>query len=418
MSFWEMIVYTIDYCNTISPRYLIYFLVNTFIYIKYGFWIWKILDCIMIFVLMKCISYLFVKNKELNIIVGLLVCMYPFMDMATAGPLSTTVGYLWVLAAAMVSFACLKKLTRNRWKWYEIILYVVSVLYASSQEQMCLCLIPIFILLCAYGRKNCRKDIVMWSAAGEGITLINVYILFRGAADSGRSFEAAMFFPDFYSLSFINKLEMAFSSTMDRVVFDYGIFGILSLCICFFLWKKYRMLLIRGTSMLPFVLFVIGKWKWNSGFFSKLKSLINTSIGNTVKYGLIDVENYSGIRGYISLGILCLIGGMTILNILLLDNRKGKGLVGILLLGMVTRMSLLVTPNIYASSTRTYIFLWFALIVVIICIIDGQYQSSVLPYMEKYRIAAGAVRFIAPIVVVAFLASNMDETLRLIETIR
>lgn len=170
--------------------------------------------------------------------------------------------------------------------------------------------------------------------------------------------------------------------------------------------------------MLPFVLFVIGKWKWNSGFFSKLKSLINTSIGNTVKYGLIDVENYSGIRGYISLGILCLIGGMTILNILLLDNRKGKGLVGILLLGMVTRMSLLVTPNIYASSTRTYIFLWFALIVVIICIIDGQYQSSVLPYMEKYRIAAGAVRFIAPIVVVAFLASNMDETLRLIETIR
>ena len=72
VSYGEVLRQTIDFCTEVSPRYFIYFVVNTLIYIKGGFIIWKIMDCVMIFILMKSLSYLFVKNKKLNIVVALL----------------------------------------------------------------------------------------------------------------------------------------------------------------------------------------------------------------------------------------------------------------------------------------------------------------------------------------------------------
>ena len=175
---------------------------------------------------------LFVKNKKLNIVVALFVCMYPFKEMATAGALSTTVGYLWIVVAAFFGFALLKKSGENKGlKWYEALLYIISVLYASGQEQMCICLIVIFSITGFCAQKHKNRSLCLWSVIGEIISLANACVLFRVALGGGRIWEAKSYFPDFYSLSFIEKFEMAFSSTVDRIVFDYAIFGILLFCL-------------------------------------------------------------------------------------------------------------------------------------------------------------------------------------------
>ena len=134
MSYKDVLIDTWNFLEG-QPRYFTYLIVGTLCHLKYGFWIWRVTDCIIIFIILKSISYLFVKNKDLNLLVGILIGMYPFSEMMTAGAISTTVGYTWILSSLLLALVYLKKANCEKLRWYEILLFTLATIYATEQEQ-------------------------------------------------------------------------------------------------------------------------------------------------------------------------------------------------------------------------------------------------------------------------------------------
>lgn len=404
MPYKEVLLDTWRFCER-QPRYFTYFIVGTLCHLKYGFLIWRIADCIVLFIIMKSISYIFVNNKEINILVALLISMYPFSEMITAGALSTTVGYTWVLASALLSIALFKKADKDKLKWHEILLMIISIIYATGQEQLCIVLLFIFGFLCIYSFSNKNKYLFLFGCLAELITCVNIFVLFRGAINGGRSNEI-LYWRDFYSLTFIDKFEIAFSSTLDRVLYTNGIILLLTGLILFIIWKKSENKVYTFIGAVPFTICLVGST--DLGIFKNVHNVINTAVSDTVKYGTIQIDNYYNIGSYLQMFTLCLAGATILLGLFLVGNNFKEGLFAILfiVLGIMTRMMLMVTVNIYASSTRTYLFLWFSIICTTIYVVDNNYKNILGPWIKNKKVDR-ILNIIIPILAITTLINNM-----------
>lgn len=410
MSLKDVWAYTLNKCNTVSHRYITYFIVNTMLYIRHGFFLWRVLDTIVIFMLLKTISYLFISNKNVDKLLLLLVAMYPIKDMVTAGPLSTTVGYLWPLAFGMLAFAILKKQSTDRLHFLEVPLFLFGVLYGADQEQMCIAqiLIYAYILIKSIWQKKINILAIVGMVISVAYCLLHVSL-----GHSVRTeFEVSAFFPDFYTLSFVDKVEMAFSSTMDRLIYDYGIFFVLSLVLLIGVWMRTEDNVLRMCSLLPVVCVLVGNT--NLRWLQTLRYTINTDIGHDVKYGVVNVDNYIDIISYLPLFVFCVVALLTLVNIYISDDNKLQAyeLIGIIVTGMISRMALCITPNIYASNDRTYLFLFFALIAVIVCLVDTNMDK--VSKLSQNKTIKSAVMCALPILTVCFFVNNALELLAMI----
>lgn len=405
ISYKDVLIDTWNFCQG-HPRYFTYFIVGTLCHLKFGFFIWKILDCVILYIIVKSISYLFVSNKKLNILVALLFSMYPFSEMITAGALSTTVGYTWVLASALLSLVFIKKASTNNLKWYEIILFIASTIYGTGQEQMCIVFLCIFSAFSVYFMYRKNKYLFLLSFLAEFITCCNAFFLFRGAINGGRNNEI-IYFCDFNSLTFIDKFEMAFSSTLDRVFYTNYIVLLLTAFILLILWQKSKNKICTLIAAISFTFTFIGSVDWN--IFKNVHDAINTDVSDRVKYGLININNYYLISSYLPLFVLCLTGILTLVGLYLIGNNLKESLISItmLFLGMMTRMMLMVTVNIYASSTRTYLFLWFSIICVTLYIADNNYKNILYPLITKNHNTQRFIQLFLPIIIVILLINNM-----------
>ena len=405
MSYKDVLIDTWNFLEG-QPRYFTYLIVGTLCHLKYGFWIWRVTDCIIIFIILKSISYLFVKNKDLNLLVGILIGMYPFSEMMTAGAISTTVGYTWILSSLLLALVYLKKANCEKLRWYEILLFTLATIYATEQEQICITLLIIFTVwtIFSFYKKNWYSFTLCCVA--ELLTLCNAFILFYVAFVGGRSNEI-IYYPDFGSLSFIDKLEMAFSSTLDRVLFTNSIMLLLTGFILFIIWQRTKSKIYTFLGVVPFTVCFIGSTK--PFLFENIHNAINTTISDTVKYGTIHINNYYNISSYFQLFILCMTGGLILLSLFLIGNNLKESLfsVAFIVLGLMTRMMLMFTVNIFASSTRTYLFLWFSIICTTVYIVDNNYVEIIYPYINRRKNLSTFIQIALPVLAVCALINNM-----------
>ncbi len=371
LSFTEMAGLSWQSSMGVSMRIVSNFIVDTLIWMQNGYFIWQILNSIMIYALLWTTSYIFIHDKRMNLLLAFLFCLYPYLDMMTAGAVSTSVTYLWNLTAGMGVIAFLKKiLNSKKISAKDVIFLDLLTFVATGHEQMLVVLLVVFIITIIFLLQKDRKKTLVFISA-LGISIINVKLLLFMPANYNRYISEHHWFPDYEMQSFINKIEMALTSSLHRILFTNGIFMVLMLILTFYIYKKYqdnyRWVYISAFGLVITMAAYLPK----EGVLERIVNLLTMQQG---QYGTIDVTNYVIVSPYAAIVIQLIVASSCMIAIGMLCNNFFELLLyeGIIIIGLGTRMVMGFSPTIWASDDRTYLFCWFALIVETVLIADSK----------------------------------------------
>ncbi len=199
------------------------FILDTCLFIFNGLnkYIWFIID-----IFMWILCYIEINkmiNKEnktkLSLILALIIILYPTIDMGSSGWVTTTIVYIWPLALGLYAFNKLSKIyNNNKLKIYEIILFVISLIVASNQEQVCLLLAGftfVFLVDTYYKKKEVNKGLL-------GVMILLILMLLNHLLCPGNAvrldISVKTSFPDYNKLNLIEKMGLSLNNTYEMIL--------------------------------------------------------------------------------------------------------------------------------------------------------------------------------------------------------
>ena len=362
----DIIDFSINRYLTASSRNIIEMVLVTIL--RYSTIVWKVLDSLIFTIAIYSIFKIFIENtakeKEKTSLLVALGLIYPIMQMNSAGWGATTLNYLWPVSLALYSFTYIKETLENKKiKWYKYILIFLSFLYACNHEQCCLIMIGLYLIfdIVLIKRKKMNVFIIF-----QNIILICMMIwIALSPGNSARAFdEIGNWLYDYGTYSFIDKAQLGLTSTISKLICEPNIlFFIMTFLMMIYIQKSQNKQLYKIISIIPVVLTILlGIFKESAiKIFPALEQIYNIWTSNQL---IISATNYNNIIPYIvlilSLGIV-----FCILIEMLVIFRKRENLIflAILGLGFLSRFAMGMSPTIFASMDRTFIFLDFAFII-------------------------------------------------------
>ena len=326
-------------------------------------YIWAILNTILIYVFLRTLSKLLVPkdNKKVgNIIIACLFVIYPYYQLGSAGWVTTSVTYLWVVILGCIGLIPIRKVLDNeKFSKWEYFVYSFCLLFGANQEQMSIVILAIYCMFVIYFviEKKITKYIIVQTFLSIG----SLVFILTAPGNNARSGTETIRFLDYESLSLIKKVELGFSSAMNKMLTVPSIsilFIILLIIMAYSISKKHKNIIYTVLGCFPPILFsvlyIISK-KTNYGIL-----VINN-------YGSINVDNHTSLIGYFNIFIMLFIIGLVLINIYVLFGNNIKTLFNqaIFLLGVLTKIALGFSPTVWASGDRTYIFMYFCIISII-----------------------------------------------------
>ena len=140
-------------------------IIESFLIILVHFqWLWRILDTAVMVIISVSISKLIPSSdiRKSNWIIAGLVFIYPISHMNSAGWIATTMNYSWPLAFGLFSMIPIKKiLFDEKIKSFEYILYILAILFALNQEQMCAIVLSVYLVFTVYLVLKRRPNLFM-----------------------------------------------------------------------------------------------------------------------------------------------------------------------------------------------------------------------------------------------------------------
>lgn len=182
--------------------------------------VWCFLDTLIILWLIRSVSYVFTKNgfKE-NLIVAVLTMVFPVLALGEAGWYATTLNYLWPLAFGMFALVPIKNLYVGKpEKWYNYPLYLISLIFACNQEQMCAIVLAFYLIFTIYfGIKRKKPEIFM--IIQTLFALSSIIFIFTCPGNMARlPAEIEYWFNDYKNFNFFDKLVLGVNSTMSQLL--------------------------------------------------------------------------------------------------------------------------------------------------------------------------------------------------------
>lgn len=353
-----------------SSRIIIEFF--TLLSVKYPL-LWRILNTLAMTTAVVSPIFLFkFKEKKWSLIFVsfFLFLLIPKSMFSETGWIATTTNYLWVLAS-LLGFLGITLAKNNR--WYTYIVSLILVLYAGNLEQMnivLLIVIPVIFVLFKKSKKNYMQLIPHFL-----LTLGNLSLILLSPGNKTRfEIEVSNRFTDFESLTFFRKLELGFSSTYKFLYLNNQfVFLFLALLICIALMNNSK-LLINLAAFIPMMIFVI--FSLFADYFSKLLPIVEYIFTSFNNYGTI-FQFMHPITWLADLLLLLTTGSilLAIVYIFKEDIPKVILLFFILVLGLITRLIMGFSPTIWASASRTSLFLFFCVNITSLLIIDEKNSS-------------------------------------------
>ena len=353
---------------TWTSRVLIEFTLG--IIFRFSKYIWIFGNVIMVTLIGYSISKIFVKKemkKEMNMMILWLVILYPFERMSSAGWAATTVNYIWPMAMGLYSLISIRYVwDKKKINFLQGLLFALATVYACNQEQCCAIVLVTYLLFTIILTFRDKKKVSPFMYLQTIIAILSIIFIFTTPGNNIRKEdEIVAYFPEFNSVTFIDKLVLGVTSTMGELLVNYSVtFVIFSFMIFAFIWTNYKDRLIRGISAIPLTTTLV---------FSYLSSFTeNTFV--TVKY------TYLG--SYMEL-IISLVVIFSVMLCLLLIFNKLKNNVAIYIFGagLVTRLIMGLSPTLYVSTNRTFIMMEFACIICTLLI----WQELVKNIDKKYK---------------------------------
>jgi hypothetical protein len=373
--------------NTWSSRLLIEFFLIEFA-MNFSV-LWKILDAAIFVILAYGIHRVFcIKNmqesKSIRWLIVFLVFFIPQELLASAGWIATTLNYTWVVAFGIVSLIPIRKcLEEQKFRWFEIIIYLLSMLYATNSEQMCLVLFTIYVIFTIYliAKKKIKPIIII-------LLLISVasliYILTCPGNSARTTSEIEAYFKDFAMLTTVQKLEISAISTMQYYIYNFNIiYVICTLLLMIKVYQKYKLnFLYKIIATIPFLVGVAFNVASNitMAIFPNIYNVISGM--NSVSNWFVNLENFNQIEFYLPLVISIANLGLLVLTVYLAFGNSKKAIIGILCIGagICTRLLMGFMPSVYVSGNRTQIIFLVSMIIISVLILDEKKEEDLIKY--------------------------------------
>lgn len=348
------------------------------------------------------------EEVQVNWFVAALFLLYPFSHMATAGWKATTVTYWWALACGLYAMLPIQRWIRKEkiFGW-EYPLFILAALYGANQEQMSAILTGIYgcsllsLIWIVWKGKEKRTVQGLWFLAVLFFISLTGFLSALLCPGNGvrAGEETATWFADYGRIHLIQKLEIGVASAGYELFYNGNLCFLVLAGIMFWLvHQKYQDLEYRVIAGIPLVTCLV------TGPFSGLlrESLPGLSIWkrSLTSYGTITVENYTKWDSYLPLIGICLIIGCLLISFYLIyeNSWKSFGICGIFLVGYASRVVMGFSPTVWASSDRTYLFLYMGVIVLAVFgYQEGLKQRIWMPQQEKLFYIVAVVSFVSQI---------------------
>lgn len=337
------------------------------VYLSRNIFLWRILDSIVFALIPISISILFNKKKEfkLDIIIILLTLLFPFNEMNSAGFISTTLNYLWPLSFGLISLIPISKICYEKnFKWYEFLLYIPAFIYACNAEQMCAIIFSLYFIFTIYNLYKTKKlsKICVLFLIISFMSLL--FIILTPGNASRNAIELSTWYPDYKTLSIIDKITLGIIPTVSYYVSRYNmIFIVFSLLLCYIAFKNKKSIENKIISLIPIILLILFKIsKYTGGYLLYIKNIFaDQSLA-------VNATNYNNISSY----FLIIISFTILFSIMYSLKESFKNYYYILLVflaGFCSRFIMGFSPTIFSSSIRTFTYFNLVLIIILLYII-------------------------------------------------
>lgn len=348
--------------------------------------LWGCLDSFMLVLMAWSINKLFklvyqYESRFFSWIILGNILIFPLRLESSAGWVWTTVSYIWPLAIGVWVFVNYIESLYMPKRKIKIILYSMAVIYSANIEGMSVLLFMAFfsVFLAGIIEKQIRYEGLYYSVLCIGSI---IWHAFSPGNTSRLGIEIGTWFPNFEMMTFIDKVELAFSRCLYFFVYNYNsvflLFSILLLAVTVKLYKDSFYRVISGLPLLVFCIFaIISKQELYSNL-TYMQSLIT-------REGTITVYNFSDFISYVPiiLGVIVCISIVITIYIINIENVKAFIVVMCILIGgLGSWMIMLFSPTIWGSGDRTFCDLYFIFIFLSIWLCHLLIKAD--KNMEKY----------------------------------
>lgn len=371
--------------------------------------IWKILDVIIytfgVYYIIKLVNKKY--SKKMAYFGILLFLMYPFYEMASAGWISTTLNYSWCFAFGIISFIPLiYEVQGEKVNRYMYVISFLALLFATNQEQSG-ALIFAFNLLYLLNSLINKKPVNKFNVLATVISAGALIFVFTCPGNTIRfAHEVAYWYPEFANFTILDKsylgLVTTFGSLIEQKILFPMFYIILSVFVLIRSENKYLKYFCYFNIILVVFITVFNTFIDISILETSLKSLGNVpgviknsplmaiphmfeQIVNATPYltETLKLFTYEGLPKFsinsISIVVLCLY--LLISSCIMLVKAFPKNLLPffIFLGGFVSRFIVGFSPVVFPSGARVTIFLYVALITLILMLLKKLYDNNAIP---------------------------------------
>lgn len=354
-----------DRYNWWSSRVIIEF-VLCFV-LKTSKYLWVILEALMVTLAGYSISKIFIKdNKNENTVMLIfMILAYPLNTMASAGWAATTVNYMWPLATALFALIPIRKIwDGEKIKWYEYILYTISLIFSCNAEISCAILAGayiLFIILYILKNKNVKPYLIIQTL----ITIASLIFILtcpgnhaRNASEIGKNFQ------NLEMLSLFDKISLGFTSTFGLIIGKGNIiYTIFTMLITIYIFNNYKDKLYRVVAIIPFLSIMLMYYlsPVTDNVFHFVDSFKDFITQEMVFLGPITSNNML----YVIPLIFAFVNFISIVLSLLLIFKNVNSNIALIVFfaGFASRLIMGFSPTIFMSGERTMIFFEFAMII-------------------------------------------------------
>ena len=335
--------------------------------------IWKILDVIIytfgVYYIIKLVNKKY--SKKMAYFGILLFLMYPFYEMASAGWISTTLNYSWCFAFGIISFIPLiYEVQGEKVNRYMYVISFLALLFATNQEQSG-ALIFAFNLLYLLNSLINKKPVNKFNVLATVISAGALIFVFTCPGNTIRfAHEVAYWYPEFANFTILDKSYLGLVTTFGSLIEQKILFPMFYIILSVFVLIRSENKYLKYFCYFNIILVV---------FITVFNTFIDISILET------SLKSLGNVPGVIKNSPLMAIPHMfeQIVNATpyLTETLKLFTYEGLpkLSINSITRFIVGFSPVVFPSGARVTIFLYVALITLILMLLKKLYDNNAIP---------------------------------------
>ena len=357
---------------TWSSRLIIEFILCSVL--KISKYLWILIEALMVTLAGYSISKLFVKNneskKENTIMLTSMILIYPIVLMNGAGWAATTINYMWPLATGLFALIPIRKIwDEEKIKFWQYPLYIIAMIFATNQEQVCAILLGTYLLFTVFLIIKNKKIHPFMIVQTLIVIASLIFILICPGNAARTETEIQNQFKDFEMLTVLDKIGLGLTSTMGLIIKNGNIvFTLMSMLIAVNIFLNYKEKLYRIVALVP--VFSILTLSYFIRTVDEVFPYFSTLRGILVKEDIIlTAGNCNNLFNVVPvmfayINFICIIMSL----LLVFKNLKNNMALLVFLIGFASRLIMGFSPTVFLSGERTMIFFEFAMIIVSILI--------------------------------------------------